>query len=381
MGSACRLSTNVIRLSKSISKQSLRSFLHCAECVFWAPSGSAKFIAFWCKKNRRATTSAAVNGDLNTNKDEMSVVTRDEKEAGNNISYTLADPGIRKKKKSGADADSDTPAKPDDGHTDDGGCPQKCTPTKPGSTQQQTTTTTRTTSDSQHMTIEKTTATTTSTSASSVVHKEAVASETARSEAVPNVAPSTSQPLTPKAKPEAATVTPKAKPEATTVTPVKKWAVPETNYPVLSPGSATGKTGKDMPKTPDHRKWNGDMTNGVAPSSNTKGDDVKLSPGSSTGQTGMDMPKTPEHKQWNGDMTNGVAPSSNTKGNDVKLSPGSSTGQTGMDMPKTPEHKKWNGDMSKDAMNARPQWKALQIDRPIDIYAPVTITFTDEQYS
>jgi filamentous hemagglutinin len=162
---------------------------------------------------------------------------------------------------------------------------------------------------------------------------------------------------------------------------VKKWAVPETNYPVLSPGSATGKTGKDMPKTPDHRKWNGDMTNGVAPSSNTKGDDVKLSPGSSTGQTGMDMPKTPEHKQWNGDMTNGVAPSSNTKGNDVKLSPGSSTGQTGMDMPKTPEHKKWNGDMSKGAMNARPQWKALQIDRPIDIYAPVTITFTDEQYS
>ncbi|HEP0500172.1 TPA: hypothetical protein QIU23_003632, partial [Enterobacter kobei] len=22
-----------------------------------------------------------------------------------------------------------------------------------------------------------------------------------------------------------------------------------------------------------------------------------------TGQTGMDMPKTPEHKQWNGDMS------------------------------------------------------------------------------
>ncbi|EBR8667965.1 hypothetical protein DOQ63_00625 [Salmonella enterica subsp. enterica serovar Corvallis] len=55
MGSACRLSTNVIRLSKSISKHLLRSFLHCAECVFLAPSGSAKFIAFWCKKNRRAT--------------------------------------------------------------------------------------------------------------------------------------------------------------------------------------------------------------------------------------------------------------------------------------------------------------------------------------
>ncbi|MEH4797113.1 hypothetical protein PPE79_22395, partial [Enterobacter kobei] len=82
-----------------------------------------------------------------------------------------------------------------------------------------------------------------------------------------------------------------------------------------------------MPKTPEHKQWNGDMTNGVAPSSNPKGTDVKLSPGSSTGQTGMDMPKTPEHKQWNGDMTNGVAPSSNPKGTDVKLSPGSSTGQ------------------------------------------------------
>ncbi|WP_048224798.1 two-partner secretion domain-containing protein [Enterobacter quasiroggenkampii] len=316
------------------------------------------------------TTSAAVNGELNADKEAMSTVTRDEKEAGNNISYTLADPGIRKKKKNGADADSDTPAVPDDGHTGGGGCPHKCTPTKPGSAQQTTTTTTRTTSDSQHMTVEKTTASTTSTSASSVVHKEAVASETAHSEAVPKVVPSASQPLTPKAKPEAATVT-----------PVKKWAVPETHYPVLSPGSATAKTGKDMPKTPDHRKWNGDMTNGVAPSSNTKGDDVKLSPGSSTGQTGMDMPKTPEHKQWNGDMTNGVAPSSNTKGDDVKLSPGSSTGQTGMDMPKTPEHKQWNGDMSKGAMNVRPQWKALQIDRPINIYAPVTITFTDQQYS
>ncbi|EBD9413237.1 hypothetical protein C6Z20_01900 [Salmonella enterica] len=57
MESACRLSTNVIRLSKSISKHSLRSFLHCAECVFLAPSDSAKFIAFLCKKNRRATKS------------------------------------------------------------------------------------------------------------------------------------------------------------------------------------------------------------------------------------------------------------------------------------------------------------------------------------
>ncbi|HFK9526088.1 TPA: substrate-binding domain-containing protein [Citrobacter farmeri] len=60
MGSACRLSTNVTRLSKSISKHSLRSFLHCAECVFLAPSDSAKFIAFWCKKNRRATEKGDV---------------------------------------------------------------------------------------------------------------------------------------------------------------------------------------------------------------------------------------------------------------------------------------------------------------------------------
>ncbi|EAS0140643.1 hypothetical protein E7V41_02910 [Salmonella enterica] len=66
MGSACRLSTNVIRLSKSITKHSLRSFLHCAECVFLAPSGSAKFIAFWCKKNRRATYAGhrAISGHL-----------------------------------------------------------------------------------------------------------------------------------------------------------------------------------------------------------------------------------------------------------------------------------------------------------------------------
>lgn len=62
MESACRLSTNVIRLSKSISKHSLRSFLHCAECVFLAPSDSAKFIAFLCKKNRRATAESLVSG-------------------------------------------------------------------------------------------------------------------------------------------------------------------------------------------------------------------------------------------------------------------------------------------------------------------------------
>jgi filamentous hemagglutinin len=162
---------------------------------------------------------------------------------------------------------------------------------------------------------------------------------------------------------------------------VKKWAVPETNYPVLSPGSATGKTGKDMPKTPDHRKWNGDMTNGVAPSSNTKGDDVKLCAGfvHRSDRDGYAENAGTQAVEWRHDQRRCAI--QQHQRNDVKLSPGSSTGQTGMDMPKTPEHKKWNGDMSKGAMNARPQWKALQIDRPIDIYAPVTITFTDEQYS
>lgn len=41
----------------------------------------------------------------------MSVVTRDEKEAGNNISYTLADHGIGKKKKGSYDVDT-----PNDNH-------------------------------------------------------------------------------------------------------------------------------------------------------------------------------------------------------------------------------------------------------------------------
>lgn len=85
--------------------------------------------------------------------------------------------------------------------------------------------------------------------------------------------------------------------------PAKKWAVPNTNYPTLSPGSATAKPRFDTPATPKHKVWNGDQTNGVAPSSNTSGDVPTLSPGSSTGATGMDMPPTPEHKQWNGDMS------------------------------------------------------------------------------
>lgn len=278
------------------------------------------------------TTSAGVNGDVNSNKDEMSVVTRDEKEAGNNISYTLADPGIRKKKKADADIDTDTPSVPDEVPSG-GGCPHTCIPVKPGSSSQ--TTIKNTTHNSQHATTSttvKTTETINATAASSSLRADSVATNTVRSEAVPAVTPSQAQPLTPKESTSAAKKTP------ATTTPVKKWAVPDTHYPVLSPGSSTAKTGKDMPKTP-------------------------------------------EHKQWNGDMTNGVAPSSDAKGSDVKLSPGSSTGQTGMDMPKTPEHKKWNGDMSKGAMNARPQWKPLQVDRPINIYASVTITFTDQQYS
>ncbi len=278
------------------------------------------------------TTSAGVNGDVNSNKDEMSVVTRDEKEAGNNISYTLADPGIRKKKKADADIDTDTPSVPDEVPSG-GGCPHTCIPVKPGSSSQ--TTIKNTTNNSQHATTSttvKTTETINATAASSSLRADSVATNTVRSEAVPAVTPSQAQPLTPKES------TPAAKKTPATATPVKKWAVPDTHYPVLSPGSSTAKTGKDMPKTP-------------------------------------------EHKQWNGEMTNGVAPSSDAKGSDVKLSPGSSTGQTGMDMPKTPEHKKWNGDMSKGAMNARPQWKPLQVDRPINIYASVTITFTDQQYS
>ncbi|WP_296240306.1 hemagglutinin repeat-containing protein [uncultured Enterobacter sp.] len=278
------------------------------------------------------TTSAGVNGDVNSNKDEMSVVTRDEKEAGNNISYTIADPGIRKKKKADADVDTDTPYVPDDSQSG-GGCPHTCVPVKPGSSAQTTIQTQ--TNTSQHATTSttvRTTETINAAPASATLRADNVATNTVRSEPVPAVTPSKAQPLTPKESTSTAAKTP------ATTTPVKKWAVPDTRYPVLSPGSSTAKTGKDMPKTP-------------------------------------------EHKQWNGDMTNGVAPSSDAKGSDVKLSPGSSTGQTGMDMPKTPEHKKWNGDMSTGAMNARPQWKALQVDRPINIYASVTITFTDQQYS
>ncbi len=83
MESACRLSTNVIRLSKSISKHSLRSFLHCAECVFLAPSDSAKFIAFLCKKNRRATKRYEYNALLAANPPDSSKINAVAKEMEN----------------------------------------------------------------------------------------------------------------------------------------------------------------------------------------------------------------------------------------------------------------------------------------------------------
>jgi len=421
------------------------------------------------------TTSKGTTGEINTNKDEMSVVTRDEKEAGNNISYTLADPGIGKKKKGSYDVDTPNDHHIGGGsskHSSDGTRKKEVTPAKPAHSEdvpavtpskadtlkpapkpadsaKKTDTTPSGTSHSEEVPAVKpskadevkpapkpadstkkkdTTPSETAhseevpavkpskadevkpapkpadstkkkdTTPSETAHSEEVPavkpskaddlkpapkpadsttktdttpSETAHSEEVPAVKPSKADDLKPAPKPADSTTktdttpsetahseeVPAVKPSkaddlkpapkpADSTTPKKKWDVPNTNYPTLSPGSATGKTGKDMPKTPEHRKWNGDMTNGVTPSSNPKGTDVKLSPGSSTGQTGMDMPKTPEHKQWNGDMTNGVAPSSNPKGTDVKLSPGSSTGQTGMDMPKTPEHKQWNGDMT-----------------------------------
>ncbi|WP_252152163.1 hemagglutinin repeat-containing protein [Enterobacter sp. SGAir0187] len=422
-------------------------------------------------------TSKGTTGEINTNKDEMSVVTRDEKEAGNNISYTLADPGFGKKKKGSYDVDTPNTKhntgtnkpKPADStkhkettpsntaHSEDvpAVTPSKANDLKPAPKPADSTKKTDTTpSDKAHK--EDVPAVTPSKAddqkpapkpAESTTKTDTTPSETAHSEEVPAVKPSKADDLKPAPKPADSTTktdttpsetahsedVPAVKPSkaddlkpapkpADSTTPKKKWDVPNTNYPTLSPGSATGKTGKDMPKTPEHRKWNGDMTNGVAPSSNPKGTDVKLSPGSSTGQTGMDMPKTPEHrkyngdmtngvapssnpkgtdvklspgsstgqtgmdmpktpehKQWNGDMTNGVAPSSNPKGTDVKLSPGSSTGQTGMDMPKTPEHKQWNGDMSATAQPK--QWLPLMPETPIDMYAKVIIEFKKEQVS
>ncbi|MEZ6878803.1 hemagglutinin repeat-containing protein, partial [Enterobacter sp. KBR-315C3_2022] len=327
-------------------------------------------------------TSKGTTGEINTNKDEMSVVTRDEKEAGNNISYTLADPGFGKKSKGSYDVD--TPDTKHHGDTDNhkpadstkhkdttpsqrafsedvpAVTPSKAGDLKPAPKPADSTKKTDTTpSDIAHSTDVP--AVTPSKAgdlkpapkpADSTKKTDTTPSDIAHSTDVPAVTPSKAGDLKPAPKPADSTkktettpsdiahstdvpaVTPSkagdlkpAPKPADSTTPKKKWDVPNTNYPTLSPGSATGKTGKDMPKTPEHKKWNGDMTHGVAPSSSTSGTGVILSPGSSTGKTGMDMPKTPEHKKWNGDMTHGVAPSSSTNGTDVKLSPGSSTGQ------------------------------------------------------
>ncbi|MDU1876847.1 hemagglutinin repeat-containing protein [Citrobacter sp.] len=345
------------------------------------------------------TTSKAVNGDINTNKDEMSVVTRDEKEAGNNISFTLADPGIRKKKKGSYDVDQPdapsarqhadstdsqghadstkhtdfTPAKPprsedvpavepskaddlkpapkpaDDTRKTDS-TPVKTDDVKPEPKPADSTTETDSTPAKtddvkpEPKPADSTTETDSTPAktddvkpepkpADSTTITDTTPSDTAHSEAVPAETPAKADELKPAPIPDKPSV------PADSSTPKKKWDVPNTKYPTLSPGSATGKTGMDMPKTPAHRKWNGDMTNGVAPSSNPNGTDVKLSPGSSTGQTGMDMPKTPEHKKWNGDM--------NTTG----------------------------------AMVQPKQWQQLLPSSPIDIYAAVIIGFDDKQLS
>ena len=301
-------------------------------------------------------TSKGTTGEINTNKDEMSVVTRDEKEAGNNISYTLADPGFGKKKKGSYDVD--TP----DTKPGTGAGTNKSKPAN--STKHKETTPSNTAYSEDVPAVKPSKAEALKPApkpADSTKKTDTTPSETAHSEDVPAVKPSKADDLKPAPKPTDSTTktdttpsetahsedVPAVKPSkaddlkpapkpADSTTPKKKWDVPNTNYPTLSPGSATGKTGKDMPKTPEHRKWNGDMTNGVAPSSNPKGTDVKLSPGSSTGQTGMDMPKTPEHKQWNGDM--------------------SATAQ-----PK--------------------QWLPLMPETPIDMYAKVIIEFKKEQVS
>lgn len=363
-------------------------------------------------------SSKEKNGEINTDKDNMSHITRDEKEAGNNISFIFSDPGLKKKKDKGS-YDVDTPSSSsqhrndtgsytpkadsatvkDKTHSDtahsegvptvkpstaddlkptpkpaDGSTKGDDTKVKPvdGETKKDTTP-----SDTAHS--EDVPAVKPSTAdelkpapkpADSDVRTDTTPSDTVHSEDVPAVKPSTADELKPAPKPA-----PKpADSDVDTTKPAKKWPVPNTNYPTLSPGSATGKTGMDTPKTPAHRKWNGDMTNGVSPSSNGSGTDVKLSPGSSTGQTGMDTPKTPKHLKWNDDMTNGVMPSSDTSGETPTLSPGSSSGKTGMDTPPTPEHKTLDG-----AMIPPGEWKQLLTDTPVNIYAAVTIEFTKSE--
>ncbi|QBY31234.1 hemagglutinin repeat-containing protein [Citrobacter rodentium NBRC 105723 = DSM 16636] len=386
-------------------------------------------------------TSKGTTGEINTNKDEMSVVTRDEKEAGNNISFTVADPGMRKKSKGKYNVDTPdaprnrnngaagekkvdfTPAKPARSEEVPKVTPQKAeelkpapkpaesatktdfTPAKPARSEEvpqltpqkaddlkpspkpAESTTKKEVTPSETARSEEVPAATpqkadnlkpTPKPAESATKKEVTPSETARSEEVPAATPQKADDLKPTPKP-AESATPK---QADSTPPKKKWDVPNTNYPALSPGSATGKSGMNVPKTPTHKKWNGDMTNGVMPSSGN-GDGVKLSPGSSTGQTGMNVPKAPAHKKWNSDMTNGVMPSSGN-GDGVKLSPGSSTGQTGMDMPKTPEPKHWNGKSGMSDVTRQPvgqRWVPLMQETAIDAYATVYIEFDNTRMS
>ncbi|MBW9352992.1 filamentous hemagglutinin N-terminal domain-containing protein [Citrobacter sp. EC_71] len=433
------------------------------------------------------TTSNAVNGNVNTDKENMSVVTRDEKEAGNNISFTIGDPGLKKKgndavespattrnkadthskkandatvtdkthsetasseavpavKPSSVDALMPTP-KATDSTTVKNSTPSETahsedvpavkppsadaltpTPKATDSTTVKDSTPSETAHSEDVPAVKPPSAdalTPTPKATDSTTVKDSTPSETAHSEDVPAVKPSTASDIVPKPKAADSTKTADVT-DATRTTdskpaPAKKWAVPNTNYPVLSPGSATGKSGMNMPNNPAHRKWNGDMTNGITPSSNTSGQTPTLSPGSATGKSGMDMPKTPKHvttdsdqtngvmpssntsgqtptlspgsatgksgmdmpnnpahRQWNGDMTNGITPSSNTSGQTPTLSPGSATGKSGMDMPKTPEHKTLNG-----AMIQRGNWKQLLSDTPINIYATVTVEFKDSDF-
>ena len=370
-------------------------------------------------------TSKAVNGDINTDKENMSVVTRDEKEAGNNISFTVGNPGVKKKGKGSYDVDTpttpkkrstdtDTPShktddvkpapkpkpsedtaqkpkpsedttpkpkadedttpkpKPDEDTTPKPKSDEETTPKPDDATQK----TDEITPKPDSITPKPIDGTTT---------KDTTPSDTAHSEDVPKVEPSKADDLKPAPKPGGdATDGDSADKKPT---PAKKWAVPNTNYPTLSPGSATGRSGMDTPKTPKHRTVDGDQTNGVAPASNTSGDIPTLSPGSASGKSGMDTPKTPTHKTVDGDQTNGVAPASNTSGdtpapdatsgksssdtvktpdnknpqdaqtdtvtpasntggNIPTLSPGSASGKSGMDTPKTPAHKTVDGDQT-----------------------------------
>ncbi len=351
-------------------------------------------------------TSKAVNGDINTDKENMSVVTRDEKEAGNNISFTVGDPGVKKKGKGSYDVDTpttpkkrstdtDTPShKTDDVKPTPKPKPSEDTTPKPKPSEdttpkpmpsEDTTPKPKPSEDTtpKPMPSEDTTPkpkpsedttpkpdSITPKPIDGTTTKDTTPSDTAHSEDVPKVEPSKADDLKPAPKPGGDTTDGDSADKKPA--PAKKWAVPNTNYPTLSPGSATGRSGMDTPKTPKHITLDGDQTNGVAPASNTSGNIPTLSPGSASGKSGMDTPKTPTHKTVDGDQTNGITPGSNTSDNIPTLSPGSASGKSGMDMPKTPEHKTLDA-----AMNSRSNWKPLLTETPINIYAAVTIKLND----